>query len=867
MKTSLVFSLFLFGMGATVDAQTYVISTLTGGVLPPIPTRGVDLPIGNLQSVVADAAGNVYFSGLNSVFKVDPNGALTHVAGNSRPGHSGDGGPATSAQLNAFGLAVDGAGNVFIATGNRIRRVAPSGIIVTVAGGGTSGLGDGGPATDAEVNAFGVAVDNAGNLFVAGGSRIRKISTAGIITTVGGNGVGGTSGDGGPALSAQINGPGDVAVDRAGNIYFPDNQRVRKISTSGIITTVAGNGQCCFSGDGGQAINAKLGNPRGVAVDGAGNLYIVDAGPEHIRKVSPSGTISTVAGSGTQCSGPPGSLPLGDGGPAAAATFCFGGAGRVAVDGAGNLFIADSGNQRIRKVSAGTINTVAGSGIACCFSGDGGPATSAQLNYPWDVAVDGAGNVFIADAGNRRVREVSPGGTINTLAGNGASCPFGPNGPICPPDGGLAANAPLSNLLGVAADGAGNLFLVDSLSGLRKAAPDGTITTVGNGPRDGISRVTIDSSGNLYVTDDMGVRIRKISQDGTISTVAGGLNTLGSDGTGGGLAVDGAGNLFIADTYNNRIRRVSPNGVIETVAAVAEPFSVATDSAGNLFIADTYNNHILKVPPDGNVTTIAGNGSYGYTGDGGPATSAAFSGPTGVAVDGAGNIYVADNGNNAVRVVRPAKSSVVIGAVVDAASQKIDPLSPGKIVVIYGVSLGPAQLTRDSNAGTKISFNGIAAQILYTSMTQVAAVVPIEITGTSAQVTATFQGQVSNTVTVPVALSAPSLFTLNQSGAGQAAAVNSDGTINTAGNSARIGGFISLYATGWSDPKLPVIVTVGGIPAPVQYAGQAPGQPAGLIQINVQIPNGVQPGGYAPVALRVGDVSSIDGAVWIAVSN
>jgi uncharacterized protein (TIGR03437 family) len=882
MKSTLIVSSALL-FAAVAAGQPYVISTLTGGVLPPTPARGVDLPVGNLQSVAADAVGNVYFSSLNSVFRVDPNGALTHVAGNSRSGYSGDGGPATSAQLNAFGLAVDGAGNLFIATGNRIRRVSPSGIIVTIAGGGTSGLGDGGPATEAELNAFGVAVDDAGNLFVAGGSRIRKISPAGIITTIGGNGVGGTSGDGGPALSAQINGPGDVAVDRAGNIYFPDNQRVRKISTSGIITTVAGNGQCCFAGDGGQSTNAKLGNPRGVAVDAAGNLYIVDAAPEHIRRVSPSGIITTVAGSGTQCNSP-GSLPLGDGGPAAVASFCFGGQGRMAVDGVGNLFIADTGNQRVRKVSTDrTINTVAGNGVACCFSGDGGPATGAQLNYPWDVAVDGADNVFIADAGNRRVRKVSPGGTINTLAGNGASCPFGPNGPICPPDGGIAINAPLSNLSGVAADGAGNLFLVDYLSGLRKVAPDGTITTVGNGPRDGISRVTIDPSGNLYVTDDMGVRIRKISPDGTISTVAGGklgfsgdggpatqaeLHTSDSDGSGGGLAVDGAGDVFIADTYNNRIRRVSPSGIIDMVAGgLNEPFSVASDSAGNLFIADTYDNVIRKVSPDGNITTIAGNGSSGYTGDGGPATSAALNGPTGVAVDGDGNIYVADNGNNAVRVLRPAKSSVVIGAVVDAASQRKDPLSPGKIVVIYGVGLGPAQLTRDPNAGTKVSFNGIAAQILYTSTTQVAAVVPTEITGASAQVTATFQGQASNTVTVPVALSAPSLFTLNQSGAGQAAAVKSDGTINTAVNSARIGGFISLYATGWSDPKLPVIVTVGGIPSAVQYAGQAPGQPAGLMQINVQIPNGVQPGGYAPVALKVGDASSIDGAVWIAVSN
>ena len=400
--TRIVLGFLLWSAAAT--AEPFVISTLAGGALLPTPPRGVDLPIGNLQGVAADDAGNVYFSSLNSVFKVDPKGALTHVAGNSRPGYSGDGGPATSAQLNAFGLAVDGAGNLFVATGNSIRGVSPSGIIVTAAGGGTSGLGDGRPATDAELNACGVAVDNAGNLLVAGGSRIRKISSVGIITTIAGNGVGGTSGDGGPALSAQVNGPGDVAVDRAGNVYLPDNQRIRKISLSGVITTVAGNGQCCFTGDGGQATRAELDNPRGVAVDSGGNLFIVEAGLGHIRKVSPSGIITTVAGNGAQC-GPPVFWQSATAGRRLPRCYASGAWAVWPWIARATCLFADTGNQRVRKVSTDRIiNTVAGNGIACCFSGDGGPATGAQLNYPWDVAVDGAGNVFIADEGNRRVR-------------------------------------------------------------------------------------------------------------------------------------------------------------------------------------------------------------------------------------------------------------------------------------------------------------------------------------------------------------------------------------------------------------------------------------------------------------------------------
>jgi uncharacterized protein (TIGR03437 family) len=262
-----------------------------------------------------------------------------------------------------------------------------------------------------------------------------------------------------------------------------------------------------------------------------------------------------------------------------------------------------------------------------------------------------------------------------------------------------------------------------------------------------------------------------------------------------------------------------------------------------------------------------------------------------VAVDGSGNVYFADTGNNAIRILRPASRRVLITAVVNAASQRPDPVSPGKIVVIYGAGLGPAELmlNRPSSGvlgttlgGTTVSFNGIAAPILYTSATQVAAIVPYAVTGTAAQVTVTYQSAVSESA-VPIAPSAPGIFTLNQAGWGQAAAINvNDGTVNTAANPVRIGGFVSIFATGegQTDPGgvdgqiagttparslLPVKATVGGIPATVQYAGGAPGQVAGLMQVNVQIPSGVQPGGYVPVVLQVGDRITSP-AVWIAVT-
>ncbi len=268
--------------------------------------------------------------------------------------------------------------------------------------------------------------------------------------------------------------------------------------------------------------------------------------------------------------------------------------------------------------------------------------------------------------------------------------------------------------------------------------------------------------------------------------------------------------------------------------------------------------------------------------------------PMGMAVDSAGNIFVADSFNHAVRVLRPVNSTAFVTAVVDAASGQASPISPGKIVVIYGGGLGPAQLVQNqpSNGqfgtavgGTVVSFNGIAAPILYASATQVAAVVPYAVSGTTAQVTVAYQGQASPAFAVPMAPASPSLFTLNQTGAGQAAAINVDGTVNTAANPVKIGSYISLHATGegqtspggvdgklgssapGSSPILPVEVTIGGIQASYQYAGSAPGQIAGLMQVNVQIPSGVQPGGYVPVVLHVGDVSTTPGAVWIAVSG
>ncbi len=476
---------------------------------------------------------------------------------------------------------------------------------------------------------------------------------------------------------------------------------------------------------------------------------------------------------------------------------------------------------------------------------------------------------------------------------------------------------------------------------MRKVSSNGIITTVAGGGSSGDGgpatsarldnpiRVAVDPSGNLFITD--GARIRKVAVDGAIATVAGnGMESFSGDGgpaamaeldpddscgegPGGGLALDGAGGLLIADTYNNAVREISSNGRINTVAGAGNnnfsgdgfsgdggpatsaylnlPWGVAFDGAGSFFVADSGNNRIRKISPSGIITTVAGDGLPGFSGDGGPAADAELGGLGGIAGDGSGDIYFVDG--NSVRVLRPTNHLVFIEAVVDAASQQANPVSPGKIVVIYGAGLGPAQLIQNqaSNGqfgtqagGTAVSFNGIDAPVLYASATQVAAIVPYAVTGMSAQVTVAYQGETSAAFTVQVALSAPGIFTLNETGAGQAAAINLDGTVNTAANPVKIGGYTSLYATGEGQtspagvdgklgastaphPLLPVSVTVGGIPATVQYKGGAPGEVAGLMQVNVQVPSGVQPGGYVPVVLQVGDASTTPGAVWIAVSG
>ncbi|HWW43931.1 MAG TPA: hypothetical protein VN180_02575, partial [Acidimicrobiia bacterium] len=506
-----------------------------------------------------------------------------------------------------------------------------------------------------------------------------------------GTGTFGYNGDGGPATSAMLNYPNGVAVDPGGRLVIADTGRIRRVAADGTISTVAGNGVYGFSGDGGPATAAAFASPQAVAVDAAGAILIVDAGNDRLRRVTPDGTVTTIAGNGLAGSS-------GDGGPATAASLC---PYSVAVEPDGGVVIGDLVNNRVRRIAPdGTISTLAGTG-AFGSSGDGGPATAASLASVEGVAVDRRGDVYLASGSGGHVRMVAPDGTISTVAGNGS---FGYAG-----DGGPATAAEMLFPLDVAVGPRGETYIADSLDNrIREVASDGTMTTLaGNGlagsSGDGgpatqasfvrADGVAVDRSGDVFIADAGTNRVREVTPDGRISTVAGD-GFPGFSGDGGPaihaslnspvrVAVDGSGDLLIADSGNSRIRRVSPSGIISTVAgngtrgfsgdggpataaSLSSPDSVTTDALGNVYIADAGNQRIRKVTTDGRIGTVAGNGGIGYAGDGGPATSASFDFPESVAVGPGGELYIADSHNQRIRSVS------VAGIITTVAGQGIE---------------------------------------------------------------------------------------------------------------------------------------------------------------------------------------------------
>jgi len=646
--------------------------------------------LANPYNVCTDAAGNVYIAdaGNNRIRKVSATGIISSIAG-SGPygGYSGDGGAATAAVLNnPSGVAVDAAGNIYIADqgNNCIRKVNTSGIISTFAGHGisSSGIGDGGPATNATFWVpIGVAVDSRGNVYIADcdNDRIRKVDTSGFINTVAGSSSEGFGGDGGPATAAVLNHPWSVAIDNSGNFYIADclNNRVRKVDTNGIISTFAGAYYSGMGGDGGPATDAAMSNPYGVAADSSGNIYISDGGNWRIRKVNTAGIINTVAG-GTSAT------YSGDGGPATAAGLMVFG---VATDIYGNFFITDRSSFRVRKVNpAGIISTIAGDGMTH-YSGDGGVATTAEIYSPTGIALDNSGNVIFADMYNNLIRKRDVYGIATAIGGNSTAGFSGDGGPA------TAAQIDMLYSGGVATDTAGNIYIADTYnSRIRKINAAGIITTVaGNGTTTGVGdggpataaslydpeNVTVDVNGNIYISETSGYSVRKVNTSGIITTIAG-TGIGGHTGDGGpataaeldgptSVAVDAIGDVFIASS--SLIRKVDPSGIITTIAGggysslgfgdggvatdawLYNVTGVAVDAMGNVFIADQNDHRIRKVNTAGIISSIAGTVYGGFTGDGGSATAAQLNHPYGITVDRLENVYISDYANNRLRKI------------------------------------------------------------------------------------------------------------------------------------------------------------------------------------------------------------------------
>ena len=649
---------FIFIFFAFFVKAQGVITTIAGGGQFQFSGAGgpaVNVPLGLIQGVASDRQGNVYASDASNflVVKIAPNGVLTIVAGNGTAGTGGDGCPATSASLQIpAALAVDAAGNVFFVDGNRVRKVTPQGVISTFAGsllGGDSG--DGGPATQALLaSPQGLAVDGSGNLYVASGCRVRKVTPQGIISGVAGNSnlpcfavVDGVS-----ALNSPLNVPSGLAIDQNGVMYIAQSQdgRIRRVSIDGIITTIAGASGRGVSGDGGPAIAAMLNAPTGLALDSLGDLYISDN--NRIREITTDGIIHTVTGTGTPNF-------TGDQGPASLASISP--PTGVATDASGNVYIADSANSRVRRIdSSGTITTYAGSGNLG-FAGDGGQARDAVLHTPWGIVADPAGNVLFSDAGNHRVRKIAPNGVITTIAGGSA--------PGFAGDGGPATQSLLNGPLGLVLDPAGNLYIADSQNlRVRKIDANGMITTVagsgsihsgsdfdtGDGGRAidapllSVTDIAVDTQGNLYILENALLvqwAIRRVSPEGTITTFASGSGNLVS------ITVDTADNVYAstapAQTFHGTFAvgglfRLAPDGTNSPggPAQCGSGVKGAVDAQGNFYLPEagppgpsgdnlfpgcTFNA-VLRISPAGVVTTVAGvSPQAGFAGDDGPATS------------------------------------------------------------------------------------------------------------------------------------------------------------------------------------------------------------------------------------------------------
>ena len=580
-------------------------------------------------------------------------------------GHANDG-PGVYATFNEpYGIAADLTGNMYVAdkSSHKIRKISPEGIVTTFAGVGINGNADGTASSARFDSPSGVAVDAKGFVYITdtNNHKIRKISPEGEVTTYAGIGSSGSTD--GIGTAASFNEPTGLALDAAGNVYVADtgNHKIRKISPTGEVTTLAGI-ETSGSTDGVNT-QASFYSPTGIAVDANGNVYVADYNNNKIRKINPIGEVTTLAGNGEYNST-----------EGAGTTASFSNPSGVAVDIVGNVYVADSNNNKIRKISAtGEVSTLAGSGgLGNSIDGIG---TAASFDVPSGLAIDVAGNVYVADTFNHKIRKISSSGTVTTYAGNSS---WGS-------DDGEGPAASFFSPKGISVDVTGNVYVADSGNHkIRKITDTGVVTTLaGNGSQggdDGIGTaasfyspegLAVDAAGNVYIADTNNHKIRKINPTGVVTTLAGDGTTGSMDGTSitasfsspSGVAVDISGNVYVADSNNNKIRKISATGEVSTLAgsgidgsddgigtaaSFSGVFDIEVDKTGALYVADMFNHRIRKINPEGVVTTLAGS-HYGNVD--GTVYSASFAFPYGITVDATYNVYVSDQNNDKIRKI------------------------------------------------------------------------------------------------------------------------------------------------------------------------------------------------------------------------
>ncbi len=640
-------------------------------------------------------------------------------------GHD-DGTGAAATFSSPAGMAVDSAGNTYVADyGNHvIRKITPAGVVTTLAGtAGVQGSADGTGAAASFKEPYGVAVDASGNVYVAdaGNAVIRKITPAGVVTTLAGTvGVPGSADGTGTAATFRF--PVGIAADAVGNVYVTDYDAntIRQITPAGVVTTLAGADQARGSDDGTGGA-ARFNRPVGLTIDSTGNLYVADTSNQVIRKITPAGVTTTIAGT-------PGVEGSADGTGAAAS---FNAPYNVSIDTADNVYVTDYAANTIRKITpTGVVTTLAGT--AGQAGGLDAQGSAARFSNPFGLAVNSNGDVLVADTYNNAIRKVTSSGAVTTLAGltrTGSA-------------DGAGSVARFNNPLGAATDASGNVYVVDyGNDTIRKITSAGVVSTLAGtagvaGSADGTGAaasftgpggLATDSAGNIYVAETENNLIRKITPTGVVTTLAGapGTSNDGSDdGTGaaasfkgpGAPVVDSAGNVYVTDGGNNTIRKITPAGEVTTFAGTAgsqgsadgtgasasfnAPSGLAIDGSGNLYVTDSGNHTIRKITPEGVVTTLAGTAGLSGTNDG-TGVEARFNSPQGVVSDSAGNLYVADTENQTIRKITPSGVVTTIVGVAGQAGFSAGSL-PGLLNYPVGVALTGNSLYITSGDGVAV---------------------------------------------------------------------------------------------------------------------------------------------------------------------